>query len=139
MTMNNELMTPEPWRGQHGDGEGREQAPDPHGEVQVVDLMTIGAELLDRAADGGRGFAVQTVIEQPGQRVLLLAFPRGGGLPEHDAPPAATLQCLTGAVALLCGEQTWELVPGALVQIPQARHDVKAHQESLCLLAVTPD
>lgn len=108
------------------------------GEIPLIDLHERGANLLDTVAQAGRGFAIEKVVDQPGQRVLLLAFPRGGGLPEHDSPPAATLICLTGAVALVCGDQRWELTPGSLVQIPQARHDVVAHQESLCLLAVTP-
>ena len=103
----------------------------------VVDLMSVGAELMDKARSSGRGRAVKAVVRQPGQSLILLALPEGGGLPDHDAPGPASLQCLTGSVVLAAGEREWPLPAGTAVLIPQERHEVRALADSLCLLAVS--
>lgn len=103
----------------------------------VVDLAAEGDRLLEKARAGGTGRAVRVVVRQPGQQVLLLALPAGGGLPAHDAPGPASLHCLTGAVRLGAGDQAWELTPGQVVRIPDATHDVLAHEDSTCLLVVS--
>lgn len=105
--------------------------------TDVVDLMALGAQLLDRARAGGTGRAVRAVVRQPGQSLILLALPAGGGLPDHDAPGPASLQCLTGEVVLVAGDREWALPAGRAVLIPQERHEVRALADSLCLLAVS--
>lgn len=112
---------------------GLTEVPD-HG---VVDLAAEGERLLDQARAGGTGRAVRAIVRQPGQQVILLVFPAGGGLPAHDAPGPASLHCLTGAVRLAAGERSWELTPGTIVRIPDATHDVTAHEDSTCLLVVS--
>lgn len=112
---------------------GLTEAPGP----EVVDLAAEGARLLDRARAGGTGRGVRAVVRQPGQQVILLALPAGGGLPAHDAPGPASLHCLTGAVRLGAGDRSWELTPGTVVRIPDATHDVVAHEDSTCLLVVS--
>ena len=59
------------------------------------------------------------------------------GLAEHEAPPAATLHCLTGDVTLRSGDQEWPLRAGQLVPIPSARHSVEAHSDAVLLLTVS--
>lgn len=102
----------------------------------VVDVSVLGVELVAQAVEQGRGLAVQRVVDQPHQRQLLLGMPAGGGLPEHDAPKAATLHCLSGAVTLVAGERRWELTAGTIVPVPQERHHVEAAADSICLLTV---
>lgn len=109
-------------------------AAEAHGVVRTGEL---GSELVAQAREEGRGSAVQCVVDQPHQRSMLIGMPAGGGLPEHDAPRAATLHCLSGAVTLLAGEQRWEVESGSLVPVPQERHHVEAGVDSVCLLTVS--
>ncbi|WP_010146604.1 hypothetical protein [Serinicoccus profundi] len=103
----------------------------------VVLTRERGAELVAKARGQGRGSAVEQVVDQPQQRSLLIGMPAGGGLPEHDAPRAATLYCVSGAVSLIAGERRWELASGDLVPVPQERHRVEADVDSVCLLTVS--
>lgn len=105
--------------------------------IGVVDLHAVGEQLMDRARESGSGRAVRAVLRQPGQTVILLALPEGGGLPDHDAPGPASLQCLAGEVVLAAGDREWPLSAGSAVLIPQERHEVRALSDSLCLLAVS--
>lgn len=109
-------------------------AAEAHGVVRTGEL---GSELVAQAREEGRGSAVQCVVDQPHQRSMLIGMPAGGGLPEHDAPRAATLYCLSGAVSLIAGERRWELASGDLVPVPQERHRVEADVDSVCLLTVS--
>lgn len=107
------------------------------GADDVVDLLAEGARLLEKARSSGRGRAVRAVVRQPGQQVVLLALPAGGGLPDHDAPGPASLVCLSGEVVLASGEESWRLPAGSAHVIPQAVHEVRAEVDSLCLLTIT--
>ena len=104
---------------------------------RVVDLGAEGARLLEKARSGDRGRAVRSVLRQPGQNAILLAFPAGGGLPDHDAPGPASLLCLSGAVVLAAGGEEWRLPAGSAHVIPPVRHEVRAEEDSVCLLTVT--
>lgn len=120
---------------------GRSPLVERGGEVEdllgVVDLQVEGGRLLEQARASGRGRAVRAVVRQPGQQVVLLALPAGGGLPDHDAPGPATLVCLAGEVVLASGAQEWRLTAGSAHVIPQARHEVRAEVDSLCLLTIS--
>lgn len=105
--------------------------------TDTVDLLTTGAELIEAARAEGRDQAVRAVVSQPGQRLILLGLPAGGGLPDHDAPGPAALQCLTGEVVLTAGGRSWRLPAGSAVQIPQETHSVAAAVDSVCVLAVS--
>ena len=67
---------------------------------------------------------------------MLFALRSGSTLPEHDAPPAATLQVLKGRVVLVAGPVSWELRAGQVLPIPAARHHVDAVADSVCLLTI---
>lgn len=106
-------------------------------EPRVVDLLATGQELLEQARTSGRGRAVRAVVRQPGQSVILLGLPAGGGLPDHDAPGPASLQCLSGEVVLVAGDRAWTLPAGSAVLIPQERHEVRSSVDSVCILTVS--
>ncbi|MGO0575942.1 hypothetical protein [Ornithinimicrobium panacihumi] len=124
---------PDPVEKAGQEGEVRHRIPEP----EVVDLTELGAELLERARAGGTGRAVRAVVRQPGQSLILLALPAGGGLPDHDAPGPASLLCLSGEVVLAAGGREWPLTAGRAVLIPQERHEVRAAVDSLCVLTVS--
>ncbi len=107
------------------------------GAEEVVDLLAEGERLLEEARSAGRGRAVRAVVRQPGQSLVLLGLPAGGGLPEHDAPGPASLLCLSGRVVLSSGGASWDLPAGTARVIPPARHDVAAEVDSVCLLALS--
>ncbi|MDO5739016.1 MAG: hypothetical protein Q4P07_02590 [Ornithinimicrobium sp.] len=109
----------------------------PSTEEDIVDLLAVGEELMTKARAGVTGRAVRAVVRQSGQMLILLAMPAGGGLPDHDAPGPASLQCLSGQAVLVAGDRSWSLRPGSAVMIPQERHEVRALTDSLCVLAVS--
>ena len=106
---------------------------------RVVDLLAEGERLLARAKESGRGRAVRSVVRQPGQNVIVLGLPAGGGLPDHDAPGPASLICLEGEVVLSSGGRSWTVPAGSARAIPQARHDLRADVDSICVLTVSTD
>lgn len=76
-------------------------------------------------------------MRQPGQNMILLGLPAGGGLPDHDAPGPASLLCLSGRVVLGSEGRSWTLPAGSAHAIPPARHDVVAEEDSVCVLTVS--
>ena len=124
----------------HGGSHHDEGSTDVVGSQEpVVDLLADGARLVEEAREGGRAQAVRLVVRQPGQKALLVGLPAGGGLPDHDAPGPASLVCLSGEVVLSSGGRSWTLPAGSGRVIPQARHDVRAEVDSVCLLTVSID
>ena len=104
---------------------------------RVVDVLAEGERLLDKARAGGRGRAVRAVVRQPGQNLIVLGLPAGGGLPDHDAPGPASLLCLSGEVVLRTAGASWTLPAGTAHAIPQATHEVTADVDSVCVLTVS--
>ncbi|WP_299520738.1 LuxR family transcriptional regulator [uncultured Serinicoccus sp.] len=107
------------------------------GTSGVVDLRAEGEELLDQARSTGRGRAVRAVVRQPGQSLVLLGLPAGGGLCEHEAPGPASLLCLSGRVVLSSDGTSHALSAGTACVIPPERHEVTAAVDSVCLLALS--
>ena len=67
---------------------------------------------------------------------LAAALWHGTELGEHDSPPEATLQVLTGRVRLIGLDREWELTAGELAPIPPERHSLAALEDSAVLLTV---
>jgi hypothetical protein len=75
------------------------------GSADVTSLTDLGAQLPTQAHDHSTHRAATTVISGTHQRATLLALAANTDLAEHDAPPAANLQVITGHVRL-CTPQT---------------------------------
>ena len=71
----------------------------------------------------------------PVLKAVLIALREGAALAEHNAPPAATLQCLVGQARLHAGSREWPLGPGSFAPIPPERHGVDAVSD--CVLPVS--
>ncbi len=102
----------------------------------AVDLQGTGERLLAQARDSSARKAAQAVFVGPGLRAVLVALAADGALAEHNAPAAATLQCLRGRARLWAASSSWELAPGDLAAVPPERHGVDALEECVLLLTV---
>lgn len=106
---------------------------------EVIGLTALREELLERARTSSSRRAARTVHGGTYLRQTLLALAAGAELAEHDSPPEATLQVLSGRIRLSTHERSWELTADDLIAIPPERHGVTALQDSAFLLTVRHD
>ena len=102
----------------------------------VVDVASLGRELLEQALQHSSRRAAKTLVSGPSMRATVIALAEGAELAEHDAPPAATLQVLSGQVRLFSADHEWPLTAEQVVQIPPARHSLVAVTDAAVLLTV---
>ena len=108
--------------------------------AEVTDLRALGAQLLDDAKVTPHRRMSRLVITGARQRAVLMALAEGGELGEHDSPPAATFQVLSGRARLHHGDVAeWIVEAGCLVEVPAERHAVTALSDCLILLTVCLD
>jgi quercetin dioxygenase-like cupin family protein len=105
-----------------------------HPEVSQVDA--VAAELLEEAKGHDARRAARTLVTGLAQRATLIAMLEGVDLAEHDAPPAATLQVITGRVRLHTRGREWVLEQGQLAAVPRQRHGLTAMSDAVVLLTV---
>lgn len=109
--------------------------------MESVDVLELGRQQLESARTSGRSRAAKAL--HPGRhhrlRQTLIALLTGEALGEHEAPPEATLQVLSGQVRLTAGEDSWQGRTGDLVIIPDRRHDLLALADSIVLLTTVVD
>jgi len=105
----------------------------------VTDLMQLAEVLLTEARSASSGVAARTIVEGDRQRAVLMAIRSGHALGEQDAPPAATLQVLSGRATLHAGEDSVRLEAGQLVEVPTVGHDIAADQDTVAVLTVSLD
>jgi quercetin dioxygenase-like cupin family protein len=105
-----------------------------HPEVSQVDA--VASELLKEAKGHATHRAARTLVTGVAQRATLIAMLEGVDLAEHDAPPAATLQVVTGRVRLHTRDRDLVLEPGQLAAVPRQRHGLTALTDAAVLLTV---
>jgi quercetin dioxygenase-like cupin family protein len=103
---------------------------------QTLSLEEIATALIADLPRHPAGRTARTVLSGTVMRAVIIALADGVEMAEHDAPPAATLFCITGRVTVRSGEQEWPLRAGQLVPIPPTRHSVVAHGDAALLLTV---
>lgn len=110
----------------------------PDNEAVPTNLVELQESLLATARDSSAHRAAHTVYGGGDAmlRQTVMALLAGAELGEHEAPPEATLQVLTGRVRLSAGERSWELSTGDLVPIPGERHSLAALDDSVVMLSV---
>ena len=69
-------------------------------------------------------------------RQTLIALRAGSALDEHENPGEATLQVLHGQVSLSTNGSSTDGSAGDLMVVPDARHALKANEDSVILLTV---
>jgi quercetin dioxygenase-like cupin family protein len=106
-------------------------------DAAAVDLAATGAQLLDAARAQPNGHASRLVVGGPTQRAVLMALTTGSTLGEHESPPAATFQVVTGRARLYAVDgPSWSVRAGEVVAIPTERHGVEALEDCVILLTV---
>jgi quercetin dioxygenase-like cupin family protein len=105
-----------------------------------LDLESAGQTLLDEARGMASGRAAKSLT--PGAHApltqTLMALCAQQELGAHQANGPATIQLLTGRATLESDEATVELRAGQWATIPDARHNLRAHEDSIALLTVAP-
>ena len=103
---------------------------------EILSLAELGSELLEQARTHHSQRAARTISAGRSLRATVMALAAGTDLAEHDPPPAATLQVLTGSVRLHAGDRSWTLTDADIVTIPQQRHSLHADSDTVVLLTV---
>ncbi|MFI8369751.1 cupin [Streptomyces sp. NPDC085466] len=104
-----------------------------------LDLTALANEHLAAARTAPHGRSARMVLHDGVLRQTVIALTAGTALDEHNAPPAASLQVLTGRVKLTTHGWADELTAGALREIPKERHGLTAVEDSAVLLTAVND
>jgi quercetin dioxygenase-like cupin family protein len=102
----------------------------------VVQLPDLAGDLLTQARYHHSRRAAKTLLSGPSMRATMIALTLGAELAEHDAPPAASLQVISGQVRLHTDDSQWRLAEGDIVAIPPLRHGLEAITDAVVLLTV---
>lgn len=103
------------------------------------DLTALVGEHLAKAASSEHGRSAHLLLHEGPLRQTVIALTSGSALDEHNAPVAATLQVLAGAVRITAGSGDTTLGTGGLAAIPQERHGLTALADSVVLLTTVTD
>lgn len=108
--------------------------------MQKHSLDALARELLEGAGRSPAGRSATTVVggHEHVLRQTLVALTSGAVLSDHENPGEATLYVVNGRVELTVGEDSWEARTGDLLEIPPARHGLRAVEDSAVLLTAVP-
>jgi quercetin dioxygenase-like cupin family protein len=108
--------------------------------VIKVSLDAIAREQLAAAHRADSARAAKTVIggHERVMRQTVVALTAGAELGDHDNPGEASLYVIAGRIELHSGGDVWSARTGDLVEIPPARHSVRAIEDSAVLLTAVP-
>lgn len=106
--------------------------------MNKVSLEAIGRERLADATGSRAGRSSVTVYggHERSLRQTVIALAAGQSLDEHENPGEATLQVLRGRVTLVAGDVHWDGRSGDFLIVPDSRHSLNAHEDSVVLLTV---
>jgi len=108
--------------------------------MQKMSLDAIAREQLEAARRSESARAATTVIggHEHAMRQTVVALVAGAELSEHENPGEASLYVISGRVELHVGADSWQARTGDLVEIPPARHSLRAIEDSAVLLTAVP-
>lgn len=107
--------------------------------MDVVSLTGLAEDLLSQAREAHSGRAAATLHPVVGGRLrqTVIALRAGAALADHESPAGeATLQVVTGSVALTWSGDRLDLGAGDVAPIPPQRHGLAAAEDSVVLLTV---
>ncbi|GAA3213039.1 cupin [Actinocorallia longicatena] len=100
----------------------------------MEDLTATTRTCLEKARSDAHGRGAHLFLTQGPLRQTVIALTAGSRLEDHNAPPAASLQVLTGRVLLTASSGDQELTTAQIHPIPQERHGLTALEDSAVLL-----
>lgn len=108
--------------------------------MRKFSIDAVARQQLAAAQESAASRAATTVVggHEQALRQTVLALLAGTTLAEHGNPGEATLYVLSGRVTLAANGETWDARTGDMVEIPPARHEVRAEEDSTLLLTSVP-
>ena len=106
--------------------------------MQSESLTALTRHHLEVARNASSGRSAHTVFGGHDNvlRQTLIALRADTALDEHENPGEATVQVLHGHVTLVTLNSSCDGSPGDLLVVPEARHALKANEDSAVLLTV---
>lgn len=99
------------------------------------DLATLADSILQTAQQNEHGRHAELLVLDGHLRQSVIALTSGSRLSDHNAPPAATVQVLRGAIEVTTDSgPPAHLSQGQLDQLTKERHGVLALEDSVFLL-----
>ena len=106
--------------------------------MEATSLDAAVEEHLAKARQSPQGRSSHTLVGGRDRvlRQTVVALRAGEELAEHESPGEATLLVLSGRVSLGAPSGSRELDRHELAEIPDERHNLTAHEDSVVLLTV---
>jgi quercetin dioxygenase-like cupin family protein len=106
--------------------------------MQSISLPELADEHLAIARGASSGRSAKTFYggHERSLRQTVVALAGGRGCAEHESPYEATLQVISGTVAVASAGDNWRGAAGDLLMLPPARHDLTAVDDCVVLLTV---
>ena len=98
--------------------------------VALTDAMT---KAIDHAREAPNGRHAELLIHDGPLRQTVIALAEGSILPEHNSPPAASIQVMRGSLRVT-GQDPVVLQAGQLDELTHFRHAVEALEDTVFLL-----
>ncbi|ROO83631.1 hypothetical protein EDD29_1138 [Actinocorallia herbida] len=100
----------------------------------TTDLRVLSDEHLTKAKADKNGRSAHLFVHDGPLRQALIALTEGAELEEHVAPPAASIQVLSGSVRITAESGDVELAEGGVHAIPHERHGLTALSDAVLVL-----
>lgn len=103
--------------------------------TMTINLQDYTAHALDEARASERGRFAELILRDGELRQSIIALTEGSVLPEHNSPPAGSIQVLHGQLRVeLQGHVQGNLSEGDLWALTHQRHEVRALSDTVFLL-----
>jgi len=106
--------------------------------VQKTSLTALARHELEHAVTSDSGRSAKTVFggREHTLRQTLVALRKGVQMGDHESPGDATVHVIHGRIELSTSDASWSGWDGDLIIVPDAVHNVVAHENSVFLLTV---
>jgi quercetin dioxygenase-like cupin family protein len=113
---------------------------DPVTAMRKLSLDALAREQLEVARRAAPSRSARTVVggHEAALRQTVVALLANAELDEHENLGEATVQVLRGRVELTADVDRWEGRDGDLLVVPNARHAVRALEDSVILITAVP-
>jgi quercetin dioxygenase-like cupin family protein len=106
--------------------------------MKKLSLVALAREQLEAARRASNGRSARTVYggHEHRLRQTLIALATGQVLADHRGPGEATVHVVHGRVRMHSGGASWDGLPGDLLLVPTAVHNLEALDDAVVLLTV---